>query len=213
MIRIGIAEDQTLVRESLAVVLGLQPDMTVSWTAATGAEAVRQAAETPVDVLLMDLRLPDFDGVTALRRINPSSSGTLALVLTTFPHDEWLLEALQAGAEACFTKEVPPDLLVDAIRRLRNNRWNPQEWAPDWRRYAPEIQFQVRGRAKVEDDLTAREVDMLRRICAGNTNAEIAVALHLTEGTVKNYVSQLYAKLGARHRAEAVAAARERGLW
>lgn len=223
MIRIGIAEDQALVRESLAVVLGLEPDATVGWTAATGAEAVQQATASPVDVLLMDLRLPDMDGVTAIRRIAPASHGTRVAILTTFPHDEWLLEALQAGAVACFSKEVPPRLLMDAIRRIVGDRWDPAQWSPDWRRYAPEIQFRVRtgpsspaaglGLAPSGETLTPREVELLRRLCAGATNGEIAANLSLSEGTVKNYVSQLYAKLGVRHRAEAIATARSRGLW
>jgi two-component system, NarL family, response regulator DesR len=214
--RIAIVEDQALVRESLAVVLGLESDVVVAWTAATGAEAIELAAEAPVDVLLMDLRLPDMDGVTALRRIDIARSQTAALILTTFPHDEWLLEALQAGAVACFSKEIPPRLLMDAIRRIVAGRFDPEEWSPQWRRFAPEIQFRVRpvpGHSSEPDALTGREVEILRQICAGATNGEIAAHLHLTEGTVKNAVSQLYAKLGVRHRAEAVAAARDRGLW
>lgn len=217
MTRIGIVEDQALVRESLAVVLGLATDVTVPWTAGTGAEALQQAAAKPVDVLLVDLRLPDMDGVTLIRRLAPASSGTVALVLTTFPHDEWLLDALQAGAAACFSKEVPPGLLLDAIRRIKAGNWRPEAWAPDWRRYAPEIQFRARRSGAPGDPtrstLSPREVELLRQICGGATNGEIAAALSLSEGTVKNYVSQLYAKLGVRHRAEAVTAARERGLW
>lgn len=216
--RIAIVEDQALVRESLAVVLGLESDVVVAWTAATGTEAVHLAAEAPVDVLLMDLRLPDMDGVTALRRIDLKRTPTTALVLTTFPHDEWLLDALQAGAAACFSKEIPPRLLLQAIRSILAGRFDPEEWSPQWRRFAPEIQFRVRPivRDATEpgsDTLTGREVEILRCICAGETNGEIAAHLHLTEGSVKNIVSQLYAKLGVRHRAEAVASARARGIW
>lgn len=214
--KIAIVEDQALVRESLAVVLGLEPDVTVAWTAATGTEAILLASGAPVDVLLMDLRLPDMDGVAALRRINPAQTQTTALVLTTFPHDEWLLDALQAGAAACFSKEIPPRLLMDAIRRIVAGRFDPEEWSSQWRRFAPEIQFRLRpvqGHSTAVDGLTSREVALLRQICAGATNGEIATHLHLTEGTVKNIVSQIYAKLGVRHRAEAVAAARDRGLW
>jgi two-component system, NarL family, response regulator DesR len=216
MIKIGIAEDQALVRESLAIVLGLEADVTVCWTAATGTEAVRHAEDTNADVILMDLRMPDMDGVTAIRRITALETGAAILVLTTIQHEEWLIDALQAGAVACFLKEIPPRLLMDAIRRIRENQWEPSLWSEDWRLFAPVIQFQARVGSRVSlsgaDTLSARELELLRRICAGDTNGEIALALHLTEGTVKNYVSTLYAKLSVRHRAEAIRVARERGL-
>jgi two-component system, NarL family, response regulator DesR len=219
MIRLAIAEDQALVRESLAIVLGLQDDMEVAWTAVTGNEAVRNAELDPVDVILMDLRMPERDGISAMRHIRQtlgSLDQPIFIVLTTFHHDEWLMDALRAGASACFLKEVPPDLLVQAIRHIVAGNWSPSEWDLDWRKYAPDIQFQAKvgpspDRA-LTDPLSGRELDLLRKICSGATNAEIAAAFHLSEGTVKNYVSTLYAKLGVRHRAEAVKAARERGL-
>jgi two-component system response regulator DesR len=120
---------------------------------------------------------------------------------------------MQAGVTACFSKEIPPSLLMDAIRRIRAGRFVREAWSPQWRRYAPEIHFRLRPMQGSLDTLTGREVEILRHICAGATNGEIATKLHLTEGTVKNIVSQLYAKLGVRHRAEAVAAALDRGIW
>lgn len=218
MMRIGIAEDQALVRESLAIVLGLESDVEVCWTAATGTDAVRLAEEVQADMILMDLRLPDMDGVMAIRRIRALETGVTLLVLTTIHNDEWLLDALQAGAVACFFKEIPPDLLLQALRQIRADRFDPASWGENWRLYAPEIQFKVRGhqaggtKKGSEDMLTAREIDVLRKLCVGATNVEIAGALHLTEGTVKNYVSSLYTKLGVRHRAEAIRVAIERGI-
>jgi DNA-binding NarL/FixJ family response regulator len=215
--RIGIAEDQALVRESLALVLNLEPDITVAWTASTGLEAVQLASATPVDLILMDLRLPELDGVSAIRRIRSERGSVSVIVLTTFHHDEWLLDAMNAGATACFLKEVPPKLLIDAMRRVQSGNWrNPADWSEKWRLYAPEIQFQIRFNSQSEHSdselLTPRELDILRQIAQGATNTEIAKVLYLSEGTVKNYVSTLYAKLGVRHRAEAIRVARERGI-
>jgi two-component system response regulator DesR len=214
MIRIGIAEDQALIRESLAIVLGLEPDMEVVWTAATGVNAVSQVDGHPVDIVLMDLRMPDMDGVTAIRRIVKLHVRPRILVLTTFHHEEWLMEAIDAGAAACLLKEIPPPLLVTAIRQIVHGEWEPAAWTADWRSYAPQIQFRMRLSASRTDQdldaLTLREMEIVRRICSGDSNKEIAVGLHLSEGTVKNYVSAIYLKLGARHRAEAVRIARER---
>jgi two-component system, NarL family, response regulator DesR len=217
MIRIGIAEDQALVRESLAIVLGLEPDLRVCWTATNGAEAVECALQTEVDMILMDLRMPGMDGVAAMKHIRQGNPAPYMVVLTTFHHDEWIVDALQAGADACFLKEIPPKLLVEAIRRIYSGQWTPSEWADDWRLYAPEIQFQSRvGHVAPgglgQETLTTREIEVLRKLCDGLTNAEIAATMYLSEGTVKNYVSTLYDKLGVRHRAGAIRMARERGL-
>ncbi|OCT13556.1 hypothetical protein A8709_18355 [Paenibacillus pectinilyticus] len=219
MIHIGIAEDQALIRESLAIVLNLEYDLQVVWTATTGIEAIRRMEQTPADLILMDLRMPDMDGVAAIRRIRDSHPNALSIVLTTFHQEEWLMEAIHAGAKACLMKEVPPDLLISAIRSIVSRRWQPAEWSSEWRKYAPDIQFRVRTVAATVppggemETLTGRDVDILRKLCLGATNKEIASELNLGEGTVKNYVSNLYAKLGVRHRAEAVKQARERGLW
>ncbi|NIK77769.1 DNA-binding NarL/FixJ family response regulator [Paenibacillus castaneae] len=219
MIRIGIAEDQALIRESLAIILGLEPDMAISWTAATGTEAVSSMVDIPTDLILMDLRMPDMDGVTAIRRIRALEMipQPQIIVLTTFHQEEWLLDALNAGAAACLIKEVPPNLLITAIRTITGNNWDPSLWTVEWRKYAPEIQFRTRlagsHSGEAQEVLTFRDLAVLRKICSGATNKEIAADLLLSEGTVKNYVSTLYAKLGARHRAEAIKVALDRGLY
>ena len=216
MIRIGIAEDQALIRESLAIVLGLEADLNVVWTAATGIEAVSFMEQTTADLVLMDLRMPDLDGASAIRRIRTRHPQVRFIVLTTFQHEEWLMDAIDAGASVCLLKEVPPDLLVEAIRGITRGDWDPARWTSDWRKYAPEIQFRTRLSVSSPtggvDALTSRELTILGKLCAGATNKEIASALHLSEGTVKNYVSELYAKLGVRHRAAAIRVARERAL-
>jgi two-component system response regulator DesR len=218
LITIGIAEDQALIRDCLAIVLNLEKDVEVRWTAETGLKALAKLKETPVEVVLMDLRMPEMDGVTAIQQIYKDPANhikPIVIVLTTFHHDEWLVDALHAGAAACFLKEIPPQLLMVAIRDILSGHWNPAEWSADWRKFVPEIQFKTRMNHKPEegnDALTSREIDILRKLSAGLTNGEIAIGLHLSEGTVKNYVSALYAKLGVRHRAEAVKIARDRGF-
>ncbi|MCY9666491.1 response regulator transcription factor [Paenibacillus alginolyticus] len=219
MIQIGIAEDQALIRESLAIVLGLESDIEVRWTAATGSEALSKLKESPVDIILMDLRMPQMEGVTAMKHIQKDEriiEKPTIIVLTTFHHDEWLIEALGSGAEACFLKEIPPHLLTRALREIIADEWNPALWGGDWRKYVPEIQFSIRRKENLietgHEYLTTRDLDILRKLCAGATNGEIAAVLHLSEGTIKNYVSSLYGKLGVRHRAEAVKLAHEKGI-
>ncbi|WP_256760419.1 response regulator transcription factor [Cohnella sp. WQ 127256] len=214
MIQIGIAEDQALIRESLAIVLALESDFEISWTAETGVEAMVLTEQVAPDIILMDLRMPEMDGATAIRRIRRMKLKSQMIVLTTFHHEEWLMDAIDAGAVACFMKEIPPDLLITAIRAIYHNNWDPDLWTKDWRRYAPEIQFRAHlGTNQTKDNqenLTSRDIDIWRKLCSGATNKEIAADLHLSEGTVKNYVSILYAKLGVRHRAEVVNLARDR---
>jgi two-component system, NarL family, response regulator DesR len=218
LITVGIAEDQALIRDCLAIVLGLEKDVEVRWTASNGLEALAKIKEQPVDIVLMDLRMPEMDGVTAIQQIHKEISNVkkpLMVVLTTFHHDEWLVDALSAGAVACFLKEIPPQLLILALRDIISGHWDPAEWSEDWRKFVPEIQFKTKIKHKSEENnenLTSRDLDILRKLCAGSTNSEIALGLHLSEGTIKNYVSTLYAKLGARHRAEAVRFARDRGI-
>ncbi|MED1204627.1 response regulator transcription factor [Heyndrickxia acidicola] len=221
MIRIGIAEDQALVRESLSIVLGLEKDMEVAWQAATGNEAVRAVMEKAVDVVLMDLRMPEMDGVAATMHIGSLSNECTIIVLTTFDHDEWILDAIHAGAECCFLKDIPPGLLIKAIRLILSDRFDLQEWSPEWRLYAPEIQVSARIRSSQiagrqvrtgEVHLTPREWEILRRISQNQTNTEMAKALFLTQGTIKNYVSQLYMKIGVSNRAEAIRYALGKGI-
>lgn len=212
MITVGIAEDQALVRESLAIVLNLERDLEVQWTACTGREAVDHLRHTPVDVILVDLRMPELDGVSAIRQIMAHLNTTKVIVLTTFHQDEWLMDALQAGAAACFLKEVPPETLVEGIRRIHAGTWSADAMNGNWQRYVPAIQFRLPV-SETKQAFTERELAVLSRLCQGETNTEIAHSLHLSEGTIKNYVSQVYAKLNVRHRAEAMTEARRLGIW
>ncbi|RIV22765.1 DNA-binding response regulator [Alicyclobacillaceae bacterium I2511] len=187
MIRIGIGEDQTLVRESLAVVLNLEPDFHVSWTAADGGETVRLAKQDAVDVLLVNLRMPDVDSCG--RRVRLFSQGGAATIAGT------------------------------AIRQMHAGTWNPSQWDPNWRRYAPEVQFRsthsglqhaIHTQDGFVETLTRREGVLLHLLSAGNSNADIAEKLHLSVGTVKNQLSSLYGKFSVQSRTEAIRIARER---
>jgi two-component system, NarL family, response regulator DesR len=219
MINIGIAEDQGLVRESLSIVLGLEKDMKVSWEAATGLQAVNAMKGKLVDIVLMDLRMPELDGVAATKQIVSELPTAKVIILTTFDHDEWILDAIHMGATVCFLKEIPPKLLIKAIRLIQHNQFSPEQWSPEWRRYAPEIQFKAKVRrittlsANIGGEiLTPKELDILKRIGTGESNSEIAHALFLSEGTVKNYVSALYNKVGVKNRHEAIRLARKIGI-
>lgn len=223
MIKIGIAEDQALVRESLAIVLGLEQDMEIVWEAANGLQAVKAMNESRTDIILMDLRMPELDGVAATKHISSLSPNTKVIILTTFDHDEWILDAIHAGASFCFLKEIHPKLLIEAIRFIHHQQFNPDNWTMEWRRFAPEIQFKVKiGRLSsnisskfVTDQnevLTSRELEIFKRIGEGQSNTEIALALFLSKGTVKNYVSGLYNKIGVKNRNEAIIMARKMGI-
>jgi two-component system response regulator DesR len=226
MICLGIAEDQALVRESLAIVLDLEEDLNIVWKVESGTQAVRVMRSHPVDVVLMDLRMPDMDGVTASKQIFSQTESVHIIVLTTFDHDEWILDAIHAGVACCFLKEVPPKLLIEAIRLIYSGNFQPEHWTEDWRKYAPEIQFNaklgtnntlkqqsVHRPIKLgQEHFTHRDLEILRRMGQNMTNIEIAQALFLTEGTVKNYVSNLYQKMGVRNRSEAIRIAKDKGL-
>lgn len=223
MIKIGIAEDQALVRESLAIVLGLEKDMEIVWEAANGLQAVKAMYESRADIVLMDLRMPGLDGVSATKHISSLSPNTKVIILTTFDHDEWILDAIHAGASFCFLKEVPPKLLIEAVRFIHHKQFNPDSWTTEWRRFAPEIQFKVKIGSlssnisskfvTIQNEvLTSRELEIFKWIGEGKSNTEIALALFLSKGTVKNYVSGLYNKIGVKNRNEAIILARKMGI-
>ncbi|WEG14775.1 response regulator transcription factor [Pullulanibacillus sp. KACC 23026] len=226
MITIGIAEDQALMRESLAIAKGLEADLEIAWKTETGRQTVDAIKENKVDVVLMDLRMPDMDGVTATKSIHSMYPKTKVIVLTTFDHDEWILDAIHAGASLCLLKEVPPKQLLEAIRLIHSNQFLLSKWTDEWRKFAPEIQFKANLRdqngwaAQTKQDkwsvdqetLTHRDLEILSRIGQNLTNVEIAQALFLTEGIVKNYISNLYLKIGVKNRAEAIRYCKQKGI-
>ncbi len=208
-IRVAIVDDQTLIREGLASLLALVPDLTVVGKASDGREALALVAEQSPDVVLMDVRMPGMNGVTATREIRARYPHTRVIVLTTFDNDEYVFESLRAGASGYLLKNADPDHLAAAIRAVHagDSILDPAVTQKVIRRATrPEAEPVLTER------LTSREREVLRLMAEGATNAEIATQLCLAEGTVKNHVSRILGKLGAYSRAHAVRLAMEWGL-
>jgi len=208
-IRIAIADDQTLIREGLAALLDLMPDLTVVGKAADGRQALALVAEHEPDVVLMDVRMPGMNGVAATREICARHPGTRVIVLTTFDNDEYIFESLRAGASGYLLKDADPEHLAAAIRAVHagDSILDPAITQKVIRRAThPQVEPVLTER------LTTREREVLRLMAEGTSNAAIAEQLCLAEGTIKNYVSHVLTKLGAQGRAHAVRLAVEWGL-
>jgi len=213
-IRIVIAEDQELVRRGSALLLSMEPDMEVVGQACNGVEAVELARVLHPDVILMDLHMPLKGGVAATREITQALPGTQVLVLTTLDDDETVFEAVRAGAHAYLLKDAAEDELLETIRALRRgeSRLTPQiarKVMDQFRRLAPlpavpapPPESPARGAAPATEALNDKEEKILRHISEGMSNRQIANALFLAEGTVKNYVSRIMEKLHANTRIE-----------
>ncbi|WP_432991371.1 response regulator [Dactylosporangium sp. CA-233914] len=211
-IRVVIADDQTAVREGLAVMLGLLDDVEVVGEAADGEQAIELAERHRPDVVLMDLRMPRTDGVAATRAIRQRQPETRVVVLTTFADDEHILAALQAGALGYLTKDAGRVQIAQAVRAAAAGQsvLDPQV---QQRLLAAAVQGQGQPPSSgPPDGLTARETEVLGLIADGLSNREIAERLFVTEVTVKSHINRLFAKIGVRDRAQAVRYAYERGL-
>jgi len=215
LIRALVADDQQAVRAGFAALLETQPDITVVATAANGEEAVQQNQEHRPDIVLMDIRMPVLDGIAATRQMcaPPRDARPRVLVLTTFDLDEYVYDALQAGASGFLLKDAPPERLFEAVRVVAAG---DALLAPAvTRRLIAEfarLRPPQRTRPDELDALTRRELEILSLIAAGLSNNEIAYRLVLSNDTVKTHVSHILRKLGLRDRAQAVVAAYESGL-
>ncbi len=214
-IGIIVADDHEVVRAGFAALLDTQPDFAVLGTAASGTEAVRVCRERHPDVALMDVRMPGMDGIEATRQLTSTGSGPRVLILTTFDLDEYVYDALRAGASGFLLKDVTAERLFDAVRVIAAG---DALLAPSvTRRLIAEFARQ-RSRpddpepASAPDALTPRETQVLRLIAEGLSNAEIAARLVVTEETVKTHVSRILSKHGLRDRTQAVVMAYESGL-
>jgi DNA-binding NarL/FixJ family response regulator len=212
LIRVLIADDQALVRGGLGMILSAQPDIDVVGMAENGAQAVRLVAELAPDVVLMDVRMPVMDGLEATRRmLSPPSTRTKVVMLTTFDLDEYVYAALVAGASGFLLKETRPEVLADAVRTVAGGE---ALLAPTVLRRL--VDQHARAAAPPDNErfsaLTDREVEVLRLIGRGQSNADIAQALWVAESTVKTHVTRIFRKLDLRDRAQAVVLAYETGL-
>jgi DNA-binding NarL/FixJ family response regulator len=213
VIKVLIADDQALVRAGFRAILEAEDDLEVIGEAAGGREAVTLAREKGPDVVLMDIRMPDLDGIEATRRLLKRETPPKVLMLTTFDLDEYLYEAMRAGASGFLLKDVPRDQLVAAVRTIAagDALLAPalvKRLVEDFvRRPAPGVTVPPELEA-----LSDRELDVLRLVARGLSNAEIAQALFVSETTVRTHVGHILAKLGVRGRVQAVVAAYESGL-
>lgn len=212
-IRVLICDDQSLVRSGFRMILEAREDLEVVGEAEDGLKAVELARQTGPDVILMDVRMPNLDGVQATRRIVEAGSGARVIVLTTYDLDEYVFDAIRAGASGFLLKDVQPTQLVDGIRAV----------AAGDALLAPSVTRRLLdtfARALPERDpapaslssLTEREIEVLRLLANGLSNAELAERLFVSEATVKTHVSNLLRKLGVRDRVQAVILAYEAGL-
>jgi DNA-binding NarL/FixJ family response regulator len=211
-VRVAVVDDQQLVRAGLRALLERAPDIEVVAEAGDGAAAVRAVRSTRPDVVLMDVRMPGTDGIEATRRIlaDPGLTGVHVVMLTTFDDDEYLFDAIRAGAAGFLLKNTAPDALRDAVRTVAGGE----------ALLSPAVTRRVlaaAARTPVTDPhrlagLTGREREVLGQVGTGRSNAEIGAALHLSPETARTYVSRLLTKLGARDRAQLVVIAYETGL-
>jgi DNA-binding NarL/FixJ family response regulator len=215
-IRVVIVDDQPLIRQGFSMILAAQPDIEVVGEAADGAAAVAEVARVAPDVVLMDIRMPGLDGIEATRRVR-AAAATKVLILTTFGHDEYVAEALSAGASAFVLKDSTPEELVHAVRVVAagDALLSPAVTTRLIQRVLPALAADAERsgpQAAALAQLTEREVEVLLLVARGSSNQEIGRELYIAEATVKTHISHVLAKLGLRDRVQAVIAAYELGL-
>jgi DNA-binding NarL/FixJ family response regulator len=211
MITVLIADDQALVRDGFRAIIDHEPDLQVVAEAADGADAIALSRRHRPDVVLMDIRMPRIDGLAATRQLLAAPNPPRVLVLTTFDRNEWVYEALKAGASGFLLKDVRSGQLTDAIRTVAAGE---SLLAPSITRRIIEqfVRTHPAGPAPVPGVLTDREADVLRLVAGGLSNAEIAERLVIGHSTVKTHVNRLLAKLNLRDRTQVVVYAYEHGL-
>lgn len=205
MIRVVVVDDHPVVRHGLTSILRYEQDIEVVGEAADGIEAVTLILSTQPDVVLLDLRLPKISGIDVMRQVRAQAPQVRFLVLTTYGTDEYIGPALAAGAQGYLLKDVAPDELARGVRSLIQGGAALE----------PAVAARLIGRmsdSSRDDDLSARELDVLRLLVAGSSNKHIAAQLYVSENTVKSHISHIFDKLGVQSRAEAVAVALQRGL-
>ncbi len=211
MIKVIVCDDQAIIRDGLEMLLKLEKDIDVIGQAQDGAEAVTMVAKTPPDLVLMDLKMPGLNGIEATRQIRAGYPQVKVLVLTTYDDDEWVFDAIRAGASGYLLKDTPREEVIKAVRGTAAGKTFVDPAV------AGKLLHQVAGKpaapsTQLTDKLTEREADVLRLVARGLNNADIALRLHLSEGTVRNHVSAIFAKLEVADRTQAAVIAIQYGL-
>jgi len=200
-IRVLSVDDHPLLSEGIATMINSQPDMQLISQASSGSEAIQQYRQHRPDVTLMDLRLPDLSGIDAMIAIRTEFPEARVVMLTTFEGDVEIQRALQAGARGYLLKNMPPSEILDVIRHVHAGK----------KRVPPQVAAQIAEHMS-DEGLTAREVEVLRKIAGGNRNKDIADLLFISEETVKVHIKHIMDKLGAKDRTQAIAIAVRRGI-
>jgi len=211
MIKVIICDDQAIIRDGLEMLLKLEKDIEVAGQAQDGTEAVEIVQKTQPDLVLMDLKMPGLNGIEATRQIRTRYPHVKVLVLTTYDDDEWVFDAIRAGASGYLLKDTPREEVIKAVKGTAAGKSFVDPAV------AGKLLTQVAGRPAqpstlLTDKLTEREVDVLRLVARGVTNTDIAERLHLSEGTVRNHVSAIFAKLEVADRTQAAVIAIQHGL-
>jgi DNA-binding NarL/FixJ family response regulator len=200
-VKVLVVDDQRLVREGISSLLSIQEGIAVVGTAVDGQEAVEKAIALSPDVVLMDVRMPVLDGIAATVQIRRKLPGCQVLMLTTFDDEEYVVKSLQAGATGYLLKDIPAADLAQAIQLVRAGIYQLSPSVAG--KLVGQLGVKSRPAAPPEHDLTDRELEVLRLIAGGATNREIAEVLVVSEGTVKNHVSNILSRLGLRDRIQA----------
>lgn len=200
-IRILLADDHPSLRAGLASILASQPDFQVVAEAGTGREALQKLTDHPADVIIVDLRMPDGDGIQTIKALVKRDPAVRVLVLTTYDNEEDIFAALEAGARGYLLKDTTKEEIITAVRQVHEGK-----------RFLPQAIASRLADRMVRPGLTPRELDVLRLVSRGRANKEIASAMFISEETVKTHMKSLFQKLGVHDRAEAVAVSLQRGL-
>jgi len=211
MIRVLICDDQVVVREGLRAILSTAPGIQVIGEASDGAEALELVPQTQPAVVLMDLKMPGMNGVQATRAIRDQYPDVRVLVLTTYDADEWVFDAIRSGAAGYLLKDTPREGLIKAIKDTAAGKTHVDP-AVAGKLFTHVARVGPPPPTSLADDLSARELDVLRLLARGLSNADIAQRLCLSEGTVRNYVSAILSKLGVSDRTQAAVLALRHGL-
>jgi DNA-binding NarL/FixJ family response regulator len=206
MIRVFVVDDHPVVRHGIVSMLRYEPDIEVIGEAADGVEAVAQILSLRPDLVLLDLRLPGLSGVEVMQQVRPQAPAVRFLVLTTYDTDEYIAPALSAGAQGYLLKDSPPEEIARAVRMLIQGRAALEPAV------AARLLARLAEAPVAADELSGREIEVLRLLARGASNKEIAAVLTLSENTIKTHLSRIFDKLGARSRTEAASIAIQRGL-